>query len=470
MCAEASSSSQIRTARAVTEEFGEEAASKSGVISWAKIALSNSERDVQRVLSKQGSKLPIPMSTLTAEGVEIPWLAPTSWMGYIVDQGLWYRLAGLEFHEKHLAPHVWSQFWQNFRALQPHFSLFDMEGFDPRRTCACFLHGDEGRTLKKNGIMVTSLQSCLGTGFDEQRPSSRGTKRSLDGDVKLRVNYKGHSFTNRFVTSAIPKSHYETNPKVFHSAMDHLCQDLQQLLSEGVRDPLTQEVFYVAVIGVKGDWPYLQKMGNLNRAFNTGAKGGQDGEKSRGICHLCLAGQKLFPAEEINTFQPAWRVTVGVSCPWDRVPSVVRTLPHDHSNPASFFMPDLWHAFHLGVGKSFVSSAVQLALPFIAAANPHYRDFCKKHRRPPIVSRITGTLVSYRDKTGAVGAWSKGSVTTTMMLWVPALFSDLPHDPLLALAAEGAQKANDMFAFLYRAPAFLSKEEAMSVSSLGADF
>ncbi|CAK9089125.1 Uncharacterized protein SCF082_LOCUS42062 [Durusdinium trenchii] len=321
----ASSSSQIRTARAVTEEFGEEAASKSGVISWAKIALSNSERDVQRVLSKQGSKLPIPMSTLTAEGVEIPWLAPTSWMGYIVDQGLWYRLAGLEFHEKHLAPHVWSQFWQNFRALQPHFSLFDMEGFDPRRTCACFLHGDEGRTLKKNGIMVTSLQSCLGTGFDEQRPSSRGTK-------------------------------------------------------------------------------------------------------------------------------------------------LVRTLPHDHSNPASFFMPDLWHAFHLGVGKSFVSSAVQLALPFIAAANPHYRDFCKKHRRPPIVSRITGTLVSYRDKTGAVGAWSKGSVTTTMMLWVPALFSDLPHDPLLALAAEGAQKANDMFAFLYRAPAFLSKEEAMSVSSLGADF
>ena len=345
---EATCSSQINTARAVAKEFGIQATGKSGVLSWASISLKNSERGTQKVVSEQGTKLDVEISSMIAKGTEVPWIPPTTWFKYLLDHGLWYRLAGLDFEKQHLAPEVWGKFWKQFEALQPDFSLFTM-GFSEQeleRTCAIFTHGDEGRTLKKNGIMITAVQSVLGYGFDEARLKKRGTKRAANGDElpHLEVNFAGHTFTNRFITSVIPKVLYEQDSDVFHAAMEELTLDLKRLLEDGIRDR-HGNVFRVCCIGVKGDWPYLQKVGRLNRAFNTSVKRGAEAKKPRGVCHLCLAGRENFPSEEITTFRPRWLSTVGVLEPWDKRPVHIRFLPHDISNPGSFFMPDLW-LFH----------------------------------------------------------------------------------------------------------------------------
>ena len=73
----------------------------------------------------------------------VPLLSPINWMQYIVDNGLWHRLAGVDRSERHLVPKVWTKLWDNFEALNHHFSLSTTE-FDRSTTAAVFAHGDEG--------------------------------------------------------------------------------------------------------------------------------------------------------------------------------------------------------------------------------------------------------------------------------------------------------------------------------------
>ena len=72
----------------------------------------------------------------------------------------------------------------------------------------------------------------------------------------------------------MPKTLYEKKPHIFEAAMDLFAQNLRDLQVRGIRDPFTGETFRIAILGCKGDWPYLQKAGNLNRCYNTAAKRG----------------------------------------------------------------------------------------------------------------------------------------------------------------------------------------------------
>ena len=120
----------------------------------------------------------------------------------------------------------WSDFWTEYKKVNPGFELFSMPNVDLSRTAAWLVHGDEGRTLKKNGIMITSLQSALGRGYDE--------KRVAGPPGKLRVNFAGHSFTTRYIVSATPKTVYESTPEVFHSSIEHVAKSLSKCLHEGI--------------------------------------------------------------------------------------------------------------------------------------------------------------------------------------------------------------------------------------------
>ena len=327
------------------------------------------------------------MSEFNACGESIPWISPRDWLKFIVDRGLWHRLAGLSDADRHLSPMVWKHFWDHYKTLNPDFSLFSMENVDYGNMAALFVHGDEGRMLKKSGIMITALQSALGFGFDTKR-----MKRDRNGLFVLRVNYVGHTYTTRMVTSAIPKHLYESKPEVFYEAMDVLSQELQDLLLVGVFDPVTKQHYKACVIGTKGDWPYLAKVAKFTRTFQSGAKKGGtkrhgNGKPTGGICHLCLAGQDEFPYEEIATQSPRWLRTVGVSMPWHEPPAFIERLCHDQADPASFFHGDPWHGFHLGIGKAFVASTVHLCLQVIPARtlelkwpwlSEHYKKFCRE--------------------------------------------------------------------------------------------
>ena len=108
--AEASCTSQIRTARAVREELGESTAVRSGVADWAKVSYDHSERGVEKVVKKQGTRLEVRLSEVHLDGVDIPWIDPRDWIQYIVDNGLLSLFAGVKVDQQHLAPQVWRDF------------------------------------------------------------------------------------------------------------------------------------------------------------------------------------------------------------------------------------------------------------------------------------------------------------------------------------------------------------------------
>jgi hypothetical protein len=461
--------------------MGEVAATKSGGIArWAQIRNENSERDVHRVVKKQRTSLNIPIDEMNVRGKSLPWINPRAWLEYIVSHGLLYMLSGLQFENRHLVETYWTEFWARYETLNPDYGLFDIDTIDRAdygRVIGLFIHGDEGRTLKKQGLMVTSIQSVLGSGF-----SSKRLKRPAGANDagKLHVNFAGHTFLTRFVLSVIHKVDYQSNAEVFHDAMDVVAESLRDLLHTGIVDRLTGKTWRFAVVGVKGDMPYLQKMGRLKRSWNTTVKRGNQRTAPKGVCHLCLAGTNQCPAED-TADRAVWFNTIGVQVPWDTTPGVVRLLPHPRAHPGSFFQADLWHCVHLGIGKSFIASVIQLALETVPATNnddrfqwltDHYHRWCRSVKASSHVSKISAYLVSHGDGPGATGNWSKGGLTTNLARWLVKLLGDIPSDAngFLPRAKEAMKQLNAALSFLYNAPLFLERSECRFVCCRGMYF
>ena len=478
-CPEASCVSQILTAKAVAADMGESRAVECGVHKWASCGLRNSERDVHSVVKRQGTRLDVEVSEMSCDGHSLAWISPETWLAYLVRKGLWPKLAGVKSAAYDMAREVWTEFWRKFRILNEDHELWSLD-LDLSRTAAFLVHGDEGRTLKKGGLMVTSLQSALGNGWDNKRVQ----KLDRDGVPRLSVNFAGHSFTTRFVSSALPKTAYETNPKVFYDAMEHLAKSLKKTLVHGYLDPCSGERYHIAIVGAKGDQPYLTKLAGFYRSFNTTAKRGDERSVAKGICPYCCARMAGFPAEDLGTTNPAWLPTVSVKLPWLRTPALIQELPHNPGDPAAYltyFHSDIWHIVHLGIGKSWTASTIQLILPMLPLRNldekwefltSHYRQWCRAHHRQAHVTKITPVLMSYGDHSGAVGAWSKGALTHTFLSWLVDLLAEVQPDPdgLLRRCREGSYRMNAMFSMLFRADAFLTHELCSFVSEQGLCF
>lgn len=397
-------------------------------------------------------------------------MSPVSWLQFIVGHGLVYMLSGLSFDNKDQVGSVWREFWAKYRVLNQNFELFNRD-FDPSSTIALYLHGDEGRTLKRGAIMVTSIQSVLGFGFNQKR-----LKRALGG-YRLHVNFAGHTATTRFAIHTLPKVAYHSDPDVFHITMDHLADQMKYLFETGVRDSMSGTTFKFVLIGAKGDMPYLQKLGHLKRSWNTTVKRGLSRKEPAGVCRL--AGTPRYPCED-TSHTPCWTPTIAVKLPWIETPGLLKKLLHDPTHPASFFKPDLWHCIHLGVGKSFIASTIQMALDLVPATNneerfqwltDHYVAWCRRVKTNTFVSKISAYLVAM-DGTGATGNWSKGSLTRGLMRWLVALLTDLapPPDSLLLVAKRAAKDLNDCLSFLYNCPLFLQANECKYVCSKGMSF
>jgi len=457
--------------------MGEDAANKSGIHQWAKINYRNSERDVHSVAGQQRTRLDIPIAEINVQNTRLPWISPKAWFQYIVNHGLLYMLSGLHYEEKHLVGTTWKKNWTQYQPLNSDLEVFYMEGLNWERTIGLYIHGDEGRTLKRGGLMVTSLQSVLGFGFNRNRLKR---PHGSDDTGKLQVNFAGHTFLTRFVVSVLPKTEYQSNPDYFHETMDIFARELKDLLESGITDPVTGEVWRFAVIGIKGDMPYLQKVGKLKRSWNTTVKRGRQRTAPRGVCHLCLAGTQNTPFEDTSE-GARWVQTIGVQAPWDTMPNIVRLLPYPKSHPGSFLQPDLWHSIHLGVGKSFIASTLQIALEVVPATNNedrfewltnHYHSWCRSVKVSSHISKISAYLVSYGDGPGATGNWSKGALTTNLARWLIPLIDDLAVDShnFLPRCKEAAQQLNAALTFLYNAPLFLEGVESRYVSERGTFF
>ena len=479
--AEASCVSQILTARAVVEELGQACSKQGGVGKWARIHVGNSERDVHKVVKKQVLRLPIPVENVTVESTNLCWINPKACLKYILDRGLWCHLCGLAPEQEDWCGPTWLQFWKNYRKVAPSCEVFSIPDIDLSRTAAIYIHGDEGRGLKRSAYMVTNFHSALGHGSEPQNRTYKN--QNGHGPIRLMLNHLACTYLTRFITILMPKSMYDSGETsdLYLQMLDRLGQSMDELLMAGMEGSDGHK-YRFCVIGVKGDLPYLAKISGSERVFNRAGRGGKNGA-SCGICHLCLAGTPNVEAEQAGETRPKWLRTEGTVIPWNETPPLSRWLCCESNHPANLYKIDIWHTFHLGIGRSFVASSIVLLLGLsqfdasnvegkFAQMTANYLQFCRAQQKQPHIRKITKDFVSYNDSSGVNGYWTKGGLTTVLMAWLEYLLGTLDPDSnsIYYKALLATRNANNFFRCLYHSDAFLSAEQCSYASSAGRGF
>ena len=112
--------------------------------------------------------------------------------------------------------------------------------------------------------------------------------------------------------------------------------------------------------------------------------------------------------------------------PWFAESALTKKLFVDKSinGKPRFFKFDLWHCFHLGVGKHWCGAALVLLSKIVPGSNADlrfdyissaYLRFCKEKRIPSIITKIDQHTC---NATGCEGTWNKAATTSNMRMFL----------------------------------------------------
>ena len=159
------------------------------------------------------SNIPISWIDMPAGEAQFPVLRMTTTIEYFANFDFISKLVGGMPREE--MPSCLLRFWRRFAQQCPDHQVFGPStGIALERAIPVMIHGDEGRGYKKTGIMLLSLQGCIGQGcrpFFEMYPSK------ADRDDRMPLNLHGSSFNSRFLFAAMARKHYSTHPDTWLS-------------------------------------------------------------------------------------------------------------------------------------------------------------------------------------------------------------------------------------------------------------
>ena len=468
----------IRTAQSVIQEVPAVASSSIGAL--GALDDRNPERGVHRMVSKYKLSLPIPMTDVKVGEHTIPVLMMSDWAKFLLRMNLWYTLCGLSKPDPQRSSAIWSKFWENFRAIQPEHPIFARE-INLGNTCALLLHGDEGRSQRKSPILCISTHSILGYGL---RTSAKHTKK---GYCAMKLNYEQPTWTTRCLLSVLPRAYYADDDgedlDSFQDLLRGLGTDMNQLWENGLVG-LDGDKYYFVPIFVMGDWPWMVKAGCLGRSFHNAAKRQSSRAAPKGICHNCCADMEGYPWEDWCSETPKWIESINTSSPFLRRPALLETLPCDPSDEPGYFSHDLFHAWHIGAGKSFLSSAV-VALASsdlydgsqqarIERVSEAYSTWCKNNHESPTLKKFTLANVGWTGNTYPSGTWSKGATTTCIMKWFlaecEANMDAVRRNHILFSAYKAAWFMNSFLKGVYSFEVWIPSSEALILATHGMNF
>ena len=475
----------IRSADAVIQEVPE--AKKTSLWNLARIPEKNSERDVHRLSSKFDLAIPIPLSQFTVGRETFHYLKMSDWVRFLLERNLWHHLAGLEEPNAEKCRESWLGFWQRFRKIRLKHEVFEFPEKDLSRCCGLLLHGDEGRSARKSAILVLAAHSILGYGI---RSSSHQCKSELH-----KLNYKMNTWVTRYLLGVLPKGKYSSvegdecetevgTSNVYDALLKAVADDLRSLFDTGVISPLDGHRYYFCIINVMGDWPFLQKCGNLQRSFFNAAKHANSTAAAKGICHRCLADKYDIPWEDLESDTPQWVGTMNTELPFSR-PPVLLCVPHIREDPAELFAWDLFHTWHLGVGKPFLGTAVvALAMSSaftgsipdrLEAVSDCFQAWCAEHRFTPHLRKLSKENLSWLTTTTyPSGTWSKGHTTRVLNKWFISECRAHPEavaeDRILKIAYTCAVNIENFLKGLYGHELWIHQSKARVIASYGELF
>ena len=475
--------SAIRTAKGVVRDIGKESAAKSpGLNELARCSQKNSERDFQNVTSKKFLlSLPIDLSTIQKPpgmrySGDFHAISLRNWCQFLVTYSCWHIVCGLVQPNPPRERAILQEFWRRYRLWRPNHDLWqlvDSRGIDLSRMAPMVLHGDEGRGFKKSAFLLCAYHSYIGRGTNAA--NSTRTSRPY---VSMKLNYGGNSWSHRFVTACLPKMNKDE--RAFQAICDFMTEDALDLINNGVVGSDGTK-YHMAVLQCSGDWQWLVKAGSLSRSYSNCEKRPRAANaQPKGICHYCLAGQAGVPFEDFRR-QAVWRRTQFQpgDCPFTSVPSMLR-LPHEGDKPSRFFTYDLWHSYHLGMGKCFLGSALAVISEHMDGSNIELRfqnlttiflQWAEDSRTTPFISTLSKEGIQWPDKKSYPnGNWHKGHVTTVLMkfvVWFLETRNYALHDASLMKILEAARAMNEAMTILFSNDVWLPKVVANQVGRLG---
>ena len=486
LLAEASCSSAVRVAKNVVRDFGKSVSRSSGLEAVSKCGARSAERDTHRLLVKKFRlSLPVPISKLGRGRLSHSVLRLTDWMQFLVSRNCWHIVTGLVRPDAAREAAILKEFWRRFQASNPEHPVFELasEGsIQLEHTAPLLFHGDEGRGRRRQPFLCTSFFSMLGRGIRAglRAQDRTGVRKEY---LKLKPNFVGHSYTHRFLQAALPKAVFE-DEVVFNEVLKQCAEEARLMSSRGVTHPYTKQKKWAVLLGITGDWAFLFKSGRLSRSYNNVQKHTTETAHPQGICHLCNAGQRNIPFEEISVRRPTWLATFSRDSPFQEPSSPLNTLLHAPGMQATIYKFDLWHSWHLGVGKSFIGSVLALMsmkypgrskdARFLQLSDA-YLAWCRATSHPSILTRLTKETINWESNTTFPQAgWFKGALTTTMCAFVQdQLGPDGPEifrDEMLGLCGEAILAINKCLKGLYENDVFLSPATANDIGQLGLKF
>ena len=219
-----------------------------------------------------------------------PWVKPSDFIKYMDESNNLDKIFGTcDFEVIQPALHV---FWARYHEICPNHDVFKRAAAEKlvlERTLPIYIHADEGRTLKKKAIFLLQWQVAFGKGVG---------RRNSEETMKLQPNFKGHSYSTRFLSALMLRSMYSADWNALETLLELVITDLASLGKDGIQ--LSQGHLWLAPLGNKGDWSYLMDSANLTRSYRNAPKRESSKAADHGMCHLCYAGMEGYPYEDAH--------------------------------------------------------------------------------------------------------------------------------------------------------------------------
>lgn len=396
--------------------------------------VSNSARKYRKVVHRFGFALRVPISQVThCEGgqtVNMPFLRPSDFLQTLLETNPWILLGGLMPGEE--ACQVLQTFWSCYRMGHGSHEVFNQPESRLRWTIPIALHGDGGRTLKKQPVEIVSIEAIIGLNSHlcedvSCRCSGAHRKRTLNGDFKnplaQQLNQKHNSYLSRFLLFAFASKKYKLQPSLLKVLLQHVSENLGQTCNSGLS--AQGHTFYFAVVGYKGDLEYHAKTGLLTRSYkNVGHV------NPIACCHECDGGVAGLPFEDMSP-TAKWIDTRYGAFPWNETPPF-SSIPFEDwtagSGKASlFFRRDPFHIFRLGIARNFIGSVIIMYCGMGKFNNPGNRSKDIKIRLELAWAHFELWFDTHGTAPGGIRSFSKDKLhytTANSFPWIGCKGSD----------------------------------------------
>lgn len=397
---------------------------------------ANAEEQMHPVLRKYNLSLPVDLSPISGGLLDqYPRLKPIDFLEYMRESGRLNRLLGGK--QVAGARQQLEQFWKNYELCHPDFGLFFEESVDYGLCIPVFAHADGGRGYKKSEFMVFNWSSVIGSGTGQANKKDHSIRQLKKQSDQSQINLLGNSYGTHYMYSVMPAAWHKDDSR-FQEMLTQMGKDLFECYEHGV-ELCGGERLRLVCLGLKADLKLQARAGKFTRWYSTCRKAPQDETKKTQTigmcCFLCPAGHPQIPFEEIHTEFPTWRQEMAefaVVPPWnegDTCGLLTESFLY-HSQPAKFFLIDLFHTYLAGfgqdhaasclvfmLGKIFGGTSVEVQLESLNAAWRHWK---RMHHVTTHTYNFTRQLLNFLDgtKTFPTGTWSKASDTAKILTFI----------------------------------------------------